>query len=55
MKYQQPHTRVTTHQQYLFPASIKLWNLAPADIVSRPTIDAVRRGLALAPDSSTSA
>ena len=54
MKYYQPHTRVTAYQQFFFLASIKLWNLGPADIVSRPTIDAVRRGLALSPGSSTS-
>ena len=55
MKYHQPHTRVTAYQQFFFPASINLWSLAPAAIVSKPTIDAVRRGLALSPDSSTSA
>ena len=36
MKYHRPHTGVTAYQQYFSPASIKLWNLTPADIVSSP-------------------
>ena len=53
LRYRQPHTRMTAYQQSFFPASIKLWSLAPTDIVSRLTIDAVRRGLALSPDFSS--